>query len=362
MDLRKLSIKEKVGQKFIFGINSDNIDVIVDLIKNYYIGGVILYKKNYSNYDEMLSVIKRLKEANKENKIPLFIAVDQEGGRVNRMPSEFKNLKNVYDMSKKNESLICANASITGKMLKQLGVNMNFAPVMDICDESTGKVLYKRCFYGDVDDVYRLGMKYVRGLSYRGIIPVIKHFPGHGATKMDSHFITPYVYDYMKVLDRHILPFDKALKNDDDIMGYVDAVMVNHVIIRKLTRGLPASISKSFIKEYIRDRNNFDGLVITDDINMLSRNLLYKFNYVKKSFLSGSDIILVRIKNKNFNIIDKCVEMVNNNPEYINLLDDSVDRIIRIKEKYNITDDTSYDGCNIDEINKEIDKINEMCS
>ena len=95
MDIKKLSLEEKIGQKFMFGINSHNIDIIVDLIKRYSIGGVILYKKNYNNYDEMLSVIKRLKEANKENKIPLFIAIDQEGGRVNRMPSEFNNLKNI---------------------------------------------------------------------------------------------------------------------------------------------------------------------------------------------------------------------------------------------------------------------------
>ena len=89
MDYNKLSLKEKIGQKFMFGVNSSNIDIIVDLIKEHCIGGVILYKKNYSNYDEMLLVIKRLKDANKGNRIPLFIAIDQEGGRVNRMPQEF---------------------------------------------------------------------------------------------------------------------------------------------------------------------------------------------------------------------------------------------------------------------------------
>ena len=78
-----------------------------------------LYKKNYSNYDEMLSVIKRLKEANKDNKIPLFIAIDQEGGRVNRMPIEIKNIKNVYDLSKIDEKLVFDSGMITGKMLKE---------------------------------------------------------------------------------------------------------------------------------------------------------------------------------------------------------------------------------------------------
>ena len=85
MVYQSLSIKEKIGQRLMFGVNSDNIDLIVDLIRDYAIGGVILYKKNYRDYNDMISVIKRLKEANQENKIPLFIAIDQEGGRVNRM-------------------------------------------------------------------------------------------------------------------------------------------------------------------------------------------------------------------------------------------------------------------------------------
>lgn len=115
VNLDSMSIREKIGQKFMIGINSHNIDVIIDLIKKYSIGGVILYKQNYNNYDEMLSVIKRLKIANCENKIPLFIAIDQEGGRVNRMPSEYSNIKNIYDMSLKDVNLI-------EKMLILLGV------------------------------------------------------------------------------------------------------------------------------------------------------------------------------------------------------------------------------------------------
>lgn len=359
MNLKKLSLQEKIGQKFIFGINSDNIDIIINLIKKRFIGGVILYKKNYNNSGEMLDVIKKLKNANADNRIPLFIAIDQEGGRVNRMPSEFKNLKNIYDMSKKDETLIVRSAGVTGRMLKQMGINMNFAPVFDICEKNS-KVLYNRCFCGDELDVYRLGTKYMKELSNNGIIPVIKHFPGHGATSIDSHYLIPYVYDYNKVLNKHIIPFDKVFTNNGK---EVDAVMVNHMIIRKLTDGLPASISKSFISEYLRNRNNFDGLVITDEINMLSRNIFYKFSYINKMFFAGSDIILVKIKNEEeaIKLIDRYYKQVVNNDDLTKLLDDSVKRIICVKNKYDINDDISYDGCNIDEINKEIEEINRMC-
>lgn len=356
MNLEKLSLEEKIGQKFMFGINSHNIDIIINLIKKYSIGGVILYKKNYNSYDEMLSVIKKLKEANKENKVPLFIAIDQEGGRVNRMPSEFNNLKNIYDVSKKDEKLVVKHADITGRMLKQLGINMNFAPVLDVYENKKSKVLYKRCFYGDYKDVSRNGIKYIDGLVNTGIIPVVKHFPGHGISAVDSHFITPYVKDYDSVLNRHIKPFEEVIASG------CDAVMVNHLVIRNLTNKLPASISKTFIEEYLRKRNNFNGLVITDEINMLGRNIFYKFNYVEKVINSGSDIILVKVKdNSNIKIIDKFIKYVYDNPEYINELDSSVKRIIDVKNKYGVSDEILNDNIDIDKFNKEIDNLNGLC-
>jgi len=354
MDLSNLSLKEKVGQKFMFGVNSNNVNIIIDLIKNYHIGGVILYKKNYHNYDEMLSFIKKLKIANKENKIPLFIAIDQEGGRVNRMPSEIRNIKNIYDMSKKDKDLIYKNGCIVGKMLNETGINMNFAPVLDMCDNKEKTVLYNRCFYGNIDDINDVSTKYVKGLKENNVISVIKHFPGHGSSKIDSHFITPYVFDSKKILNNHIKPFEYSIENG------IDALMVSHLVVRGMSGGLPASISNSFIDKYIRSK--FNGLVITDEINMLSRNVFYKFNYVKHLVNSGSDIILVKIKNnKDINLIDKYINYLGNNKEYVEILDNSVKRIINIKEKYNISDDVSYNGCNINDINNEIDKINNLC-
>ena len=361
MDFNKLSLKEKIGQKFIFGVNSDNMEIIIKLIKEYYIGGVILYKKNYSDINSMMDVIKRLKDANKDNKIPLFISIDQEGGRVNRMPQGFHNLKNIYEMSMKDCELIDRNADITGRMLNAMGINMNFAPVLDIYDGKS-KVLYNRCFYGDYENIYNCGLKYIKGLCNKGVISVVKHFPGHGATNVDSHFLTPYVYDYKKVLEKHIIPFDMILdSNNNDF--YADCVMVNHIVINKLTDLLPASISKKFINKYLRIRNKFNGLVITDEMNMLSRNIIYKFNYLKKMFECDADIYLFKIKKENeaVRVINKYNKFINNNDDYMKILDDSVKRIIDIKNKYNISDRIDNDGFIIDDINKEIDEINKLC-
>jgi len=356
MDLNKLSLSEKIGQKFILGVNSHNVDIIVNLIKKYNIGGVILYKKNYNNYEEMISVIKKIKLANKDNKIPLFISIDQEGGRVNRMPLEIKNIKNIYDMSKKDANLIYENGSVTGELLSLLGINMNYAPVLDLCENNDSKILYNRCFYGDIKEVNNASMKYIDGLHNNGIISVVKHFPGHGVSKMDSHFFTPYIYDKNKILDRHIKPFDNAINNG------VDAVMVGHLVIRGMTYGLPASISREFISNYLRKKYRFNGLVITDEINMVLRNIFLRFGYIKKLFLSGSDIILVKLKDKNnVKIIDKFIKYVSDNSEYLDEIDKSVERILGIKKKYMINDDIDYSDINIDKINKKIDDLNNKC-
>jgi len=353
MNINNLSIKEKIAQKLMFGVNSHNIELIIELIKKYKIGGVILYKKNYNNYDEMLSVIKRLKEANKDNKIPLFISIDQEGGRVNRLPSEFHLIRNNYDMSKKDIDLIYKNGYITGRILSQLGINMNFAPVLDI-NERDSKVLYKRCFFGDVDNVIKCSIKYIDGIQENGVISVVKHFPGHGVTKGDSHLLPPYVYNYKKILDTHIKPFEYVIKND------LSSIMLGHIVIRGLTGGLPASISSKFINNYIRTKYKYDGLVITDEINMLSRSLIYNFKLVKNSMFSGGDIVLIKLKSKYNFFIEKCLKYIDKHPEYMSILDESVNRIINVKKKYKVND--SYDnlGCDLAMVNKEIDKLNKF--
>lgn len=343
-----LSFEERIGQRFIFGTNTDNIDCILELIKNYHIGGVILYKRNYSSYDEMLSVIKRLKEANKNNKVPLFIAIDQEGGKVNRMPNEIHNLKNIYDVSKENSLLVSDYANIISSILFSLGINMNFGPVLDIYNDSSSGAIYKRCFYGDYDNIIKLGKRYISEFENKNIVSVIKHYPGHGATSIDSHRLIPYVFKYKDVLNKHMKPFDSLMEN-------IDALMLGHIVVRKLTGFIPASISDKFLKKYLRDNNKYNKLIITDEINMLKRHPIYRFMYLNKVLKSSNDIILAKIKNykEGCKIINRYKNVFNNLE-----LNESINRILEVKQKYNINDETSNLGLDIKEINKRIDEVN----
>lgn len=351
MDNINLSIEEKVGQKFIVGINSKNIDEIYNIIKKYKIGGVILYKKNYSNYQEMLEVVKKIKYSNRKNKVPLFIAIDQEWGKVNRMPKEIKNIKNMEDLLKIKDKYIVDDVSlVTSELLIKSGINMNLAPVLDLNNNSNNDVIYKRCFSSSPSEVSECGINYIKNSNMNRFLSVIKHYPGHGCTRRDTHMFLPYIYNYKSVLNKHIIPFNNVISSG------CDAVMISHMIIRKLTKGKPASFSSTFINKYLR--NNFNGLVITDDIKMKSINLLYGNNAIKKAFVSGSDIVLFKYKDGDCKYFDDIINMVKNEKISIKNIDTSVKRILQIKAKYNINDDTDIKGVDIEKINCKIDEIN----
>ncbi len=350
--LENLTIEEKIGQMLMFGTNSSNIEPICNLIKNYKIGGVILYKKNYSSYKEMLEVIKKLNDANKDNKLPLFIAIDQEGGVVNRLPNDIENIKNIYDVSNKNNiDLIKKHADIISNILYNSGINMNFSPVLDIYNNSNSSVLNKRCFSGNVEKVSLYGSIYINEIKKNGIISVVKHFPGHGITNLDSHYFLPYVFNYKKILNREIIPFEKAINEG------CEAVMVSHLIIRKLSGLLPCSISRKFITKYLRERYNYNGLIITDDLRMKLVDLIYGKISLKKAFLSGSDVILLKYKENDEKIFNMLYKYANNK-NAIDNINECVLRVINIKGKYKIGGYNSFYELKINEINNVINLFN----
>ena len=351
---RELSLDEKIGQRFIVGVNSQQVDMVIKLIKEGYVGGVILYKKNYGTYQEMIDVINRFKEANKGNKVPLFISIDQEGGVVNRLPKDIHRLEEVYLFSKDNKDKIDEYASVISDILKDTGINMNLAPVLDIYNNSKSQALESRCFYGNMDQVFELGRKYVLNFKEHKVIPVIKHYPGHGATRLDTHFFVPYVWNYKEMLNRHMVPFERMIEDG------IDAIMVGHMKVRKLCGILPASLNRNFIMNYLR--NKYDGLIISDECNMLKRHFVYRFMYEKRITTSGCDMVLLKLKSINefYRMRDKYMQVIQNNKEIRDELEVMVKRILRVKKEYNVTDELVNKGTDVAKINKRIDALNNM--
>ena len=347
----ELTFEEKIGQLFMIGIKSNGITKdVIEMIQKYKIGGFILYRKNYKNYEEMLNLIIKLKTINKENRIPLFIAIDQEGGRVNRMPPEFKNIKSPAKLISKNDiNIIRESATTISKMLYESGINMNIAPVLDIQRFPDNHPIGDRCYGKNKEEVCKYGIEMMKEMKKNNIISVIKHFPGHGATKEDSHYGLPIISKKIQELEKEdIVPFKKGIDEG------ADCIMVGHLIVKDIDKIYPISLSKKFIKEYLREKLNFNGVVITDDIKMKAISFFYGGKYATIRALNvGNDIVMTRISyQKQKKVLEKLLRQKNNLK-----IDEKVNRILNLKEKYNISDDL-VKGCNIKEINEIIENIN----
>ena len=360
METKELTIKEKIGQMVIIGMDTSYItERIKNMIQNYKIGGIILYRKNFSTYQDMLKLIKELKELNKKNKIPLFIAIDQEGGRVNRMPKEIKNLPSASQVAKYGgEELVAKTANITGELLYKSGYNLNFAPVLDINKYEKQKAIGDRSYSNKKEEVAKCGVASMKEFQKNNIVSVVKHFPGHGATKQDSHYFLPLINEPMKKIENEdMYPFEQAIKNG------VDAILVGHLLIMGVTGIYPASLSRKFITKYLRAKYRYNGLIVTDDLKMRAIKFFYGPDVaIRKAFEAGNDIIVFRFnKEEEKRVLDKIENLVISGKIKENRINKSVTRILKIKEKYNISDTQDFEGVNVEEINKEIEIIRKKC-
>ena len=356
IDVKQLNLQEKIGQMMMVGIDGNSItERTKKLILDYKIGGVILYRKNFNTYQEMIKLIEDLKKLNKQNRIPLLIAIDQEGGRVNRMPKEILNLPAAYKIAKKGGmDLVKESAIITGEMLKKSGIDMNFAPVLDIKRFEENQAIGDRSFSDNKEDVIKYGIATMHELQSQGVISVVKHFPGHGATTRDSHYMLPIIKDSInKLYKEDMYVFEKAINQG------ADAILIGHLMVRQITGIYPASLSRNFIVRYLRKKYKYNGVIISDDLKMKSIKFIYGADLaIKKAFQAGNDIIVFRFnKKEEERVINKINKLAEKNKIKQFRIDRSVKRIINLKEKYEISDDTEIKGIDIDEINKRIEVI-----
>ena len=356
MKIEELSLEEKIGQLFMVGLEEKTNEDITNLIKNNKIGGVVLYKENYHTYEEMLSYINNIKKSNSKNAIPIFISIDQEGGRVNRMPSEILNLKSATKLASTNDiEIVKESGKIIGEMLNKTGISMDYAPVLDIRKFEEKHAIGDRCYGENIEDVSKYGIEMMKEMQNKGVIPVIKHFPGHGLTQKDSHFRIPKITEKIEVLEKEdMVPFENAIKQN------AEAVMVGHLIIKDVDKKYPASLSKEVIQKYLIQKYNYKGLIITDDLKMMAIRLHYNMKTaVLKAIEAGNDIIMIGMSYKKINkIIKFIVKKVKKGELSIDRINESVEKIIRMKEKYKLQDE-KVKGFSIKEMNERIQKLNE---
>lgn len=352
LQVSNMSLEEKIGQMLLVGIDGTVLDdQAKKMISEDKVGGIILYKNNIQDLKSMVSLVNSMKESNSGNPTPLFMSVDQEGGKVNRMPKEYASIPSNAKVGSSND----ANAAeMMGKLLARevnsAGFNMNFAPVLDINSNPDNPVIGDRSFGNSAELVSTLGIAEMKGIASEGVVPVVKHFPGHGDTSVDSHLDLPIVNKTAEELAKlEWLPFQAAIKEG------TDAVMVAHILFPNLDPDKPASLSSKIIGELLRGEMNYQGLVITDDLTMGAIMKNYDLAAAAVDTINaGSDILLIAHGYDNEKrVLETLLDNVKKGKIQETRIDESVYRILALKAKYNLSDEP-VPVPDLTELNKDI--------
>ena len=343
--LDSMTLDEKIGQMITISYRKETMDsTLKSAIEEVKPGGFILFAENMSSYDGTIKLVKEIKEL---SSIPMFISIDEEGGKVQRLRSlkgvEVTDVPYMYDVGEKNDvELTYQVGKLIAEELRVIGVNMDYAPDIDVFSNPDNKVIGKRSFGSDKELVAKHGVSLAKGLEDNGVIAVYKHFPGHGNTATDSHVSLPVLDLTKEELENvDVYPFKEAINNNASV------IMIGHLAVPKMTEdNIPASLSKKLITDYLKNELGYSGLVITDALEMGALTSYYKEEEIcGKAVEAGVDILLMPSSSR------KCLKSVQDaikdgrvTEEQIN---ESVRKILKLKyekieKNYNEYLDKSY--------------------
>ncbi|MCM2997708.1 beta-N-acetylhexosaminidase [Paenibacillus cellulositrophicus] len=349
--LNQLTTEEKIGQLVLVGMDGTATSAETrELVQKYYVGGFIFYKNNIDSTKQALSLFNGLKKDNQDNPVPLWMSVDEEGGRVSRMPDEFVDMPTNLAIGRKNSTELSHGiGQILGRELAGFGLNMDFAPVLDVNSNPDNPVIGDRSFGDDAERVARLGRATMEGIREEHVVPVVKHFPGHGDTSVDSHIGLPVVnHDLARLRKLELVPFQAAVKDQADV------VMIAHLLMPKLDPDHPASFSKAVITDLLRKELGFKGVVISDDMTMGAIDKNYSIGKASVgAILAGGNIILIgHDYAKEKEAIRALKDAVKNGTISEEVLNDRVYAVLKLKRAYGLTDKPA-NGPDVDRINKD---------
>ena len=285
-----MTIEEKIGQLFMCAFRGERMtelnSTMIETLDEYKPSGVILFSENVESKTQVLKLIKDLKAY---GAITVLVAVDEEGGRVSRVGKLFDSQVPAAGKTASVEEALERGREL-GRRLKELGFDMNFAPVADINTNSANSVIGDRAFSSDPETAAAYVAASVVGMRSEGILPVAKHFPGHGNTSEDSHYGSAvFEGDMPRFMEVEIIPFIAAIN------AGVAAVMVGHINTPYITDdGLPATLSRFLITDTLRGQLGFDRVVITDAMDMGAITQFYDSGEAAVAAIeAGADIILM---------------------------------------------------------------------
>ena len=294
-------LQERIGQMLIIGFRGIEVSensYITQAIKDLNIGGVILFdydvpsksfSRNITGPEQTKNLIKDIQSF---SPLPLFIAVDAEGGNVNRLKEKygFISVRSAQEMGEKDNPIETKKiAAGLAFQLVDLGFNINFAPVVDVNVNPENPVIGKieRSFSGNPEKVTEQALAFINGHQEQGVITALKHFPGHGSSKDDSHKGMVDITDTYR--DKELIPYQKIIEQ-----GKADMVMTAHIIDKNVDPEYPATLSSLFINNILREQLGFQGVVVSDDMQMGAITESYSFDEaIIRAVNAGCDLLII---------------------------------------------------------------------
>jgi len=330
----KESIEKLIGSMYIVGFNGTEINAHSQIIKDinrYNLSGVILFGKNITSPTQLKSLTTKLHSYSQED---LLIAVDQEGGKVQRLSPQngFKQYSSASDIAQNKEVAQYTNMA---KALAQMGINFNLAPVVDLALNPQNRVIagLKRSFGIDSKKVTTYAKAFIRAMNAQGILTSIKHFPGHGSSVGDTH--QGFVDVTNTWNDKELEPYAYLIDE-----GMIDTVMVAHVFNKHIDSRYPASLSYRTITGKLRGELGYNGVVISDDLQMRAISQHYGLkDTIALAINSGMDILLVcnQLDAKNVvspqKLIDTTYALLQEKKISLHQIKQANERIERLKSK-----------------------------
>ena len=288
------SLDIMIGQMILVGVSGTSVDrtnVAMKAVREGKAGSIILFEKNISDKDSYVNLKRLIWDLQREARIPLFIAIDQEGGRVNRLKPKYgfpRSVTHKYLGTVGSLDSTRLYSELMASTLAGLGINLNFAPVVDLEINKQNPIIarYGRSFSEDPDSVVMHSTIFINSHRFFGVMTSLKHFPGHGSSSTDTHLGLVDVTSSWT--QKEMDPYAELIRS-----GMVDAIMSAHVVNRKLDpSGLPATLSERVIGDILRDSLGFDGVIFSDDMHMKAISDKYGLREsLKLAINAGIDIV-----------------------------------------------------------------------
>ncbi len=343
--IEQMTLSQKVGQMFAVGFSGTSFSsTFNNVIKEYNFGNVIYMGNNVTSYNTLAQMSNDIQNAMiSANTVPAFITIDQEGGRVARLTNGGTHFISNMGMGALSDStLIYQEGYAMGQELRNYGINVNFAPVLDVNNNPDNPVIGNRSYGEDPILVSNCGVQMFKGLQASNVMGTAKHFPGHGNTNVDSHTGLPVINSSKEELYQiELAPFINAINQG------IDAIMTTHIIFTAIDSDLPATLSEKVLTGLLRNELGYDGLIITDGMEMKALNSFGNTSSLAvQAIKAGVDILLYTDNVNPRSAHSAIMNAVSNGTISEERIEESVRRILLKKIKYDILD--NYTALNED--------------